>query len=116
MPAYLFSSLRLSFVIARDNEELKIRRSAARKQADDYTHNRLFARGAVTSEVMPEGMLENMTEKCAHKICSCPARADTGYCGGYCMTASKDPDAGIVCGCGHPECKPGDIPMPTQSP
>jgi hypothetical protein len=53
MPAYLFSSLRLSFVIARDNEELKIRRSAARKQADDYTHNRLLARCAVTSEVMP---------------------------------------------------------------
>ena len=64
---------------------------------------------------MPEVIAENITDKCAHKICSCPARADTGYCGGYCMTASKDPDAGAVCGCGHPECKSGDIPMPTQS-
>jgi hypothetical protein len=53
MPAYLFSILRLSFVIARDNEERKIRRAAAREQADDYTHNRLLTRGAVTSEVMP---------------------------------------------------------------
>jgi len=64
---------------------------------------------------MPEVITENITDKCAHKICSCPARADTGYCSGYCMTASKDPDVGAVCGCGHPECKPGDIPMPTQS-
>ena len=57
---------------------------------------------------MREMTAENMTDKCAHKICSCPARADTGYCGNYCMTASKDPDAGAVCGCGHPECKTGD--------
>jgi hypothetical protein len=56
MPAYLFSILRSSrssFVIARGNEERKIRRSAAREQADDYTHNRLHTRGAVTLEVMP---------------------------------------------------------------
>jgi len=76
---------------------------------------RKIRRGAVEPEVMPDIMLETMTEKCAHKTCSCPARADTGYCGGYCMAASKDHDAGFACGCGHPECKPGDIPMPTQS-
>jgi hypothetical protein len=64
---------------------------------------------------MPELTAENMTDKCAHRICSCPARADTGYCGNYCATVSKDPDAGAVCGCGHPECKTGDIPMPTES-
>jgi hypothetical protein len=49
MPAYLFSILRLSFVIAVDNEERKIRRSAAHEQADDYAHNRLLRRGAVAS-------------------------------------------------------------------
>jgi hypothetical protein len=53
MPAYLFFILRSSFVIARGNEERKIRRGAAREQADDYTHDRLLKRGVVTSEVMP---------------------------------------------------------------
>jgi len=53
MPAYLFSILRLSFVIARRDEERKIRRAAAREQADDYTHDRLLTRGVVASEVMP---------------------------------------------------------------
>ncbi|HEY8460105.1 MAG TPA: hypothetical protein VIM99_06970 [Blastocatellia bacterium] len=66
-------------------------------------------------QVMPEAITESVTDKCAHKICSCPARADTGYCSNYCMTASNSPDADLVCRCGHPECKPGDIPMPTQS-
>jgi hypothetical protein len=65
--------------------------------------------------VMPEIITESITDKCAHRSCSCPARADTGYCGSYCMTASKNPDPSGVCGCGHPECKPGDIPMPTQA-
>jgi hypothetical protein len=67
------------------------------------------------SEAMPEVIAESITDKCAHRVCCCPARADTGYCSSYCMTVSKDPDAGSVCRCGHPECKPGDIPMPTQS-
>jgi hypothetical protein len=102
MPAYyfLFSILRLSFVIARSH------------LAEYRAQGRCNARGHA---IMPEGILENVTNQCAHKICSCPARADTGYCGGYCMTASQNPDADVVCGCGHPECKSGDIPMPTQS-
>src|SRR5262245_21466870 len=97
MSAYLFSALPLASPEAMTKDKREIRR------------------GALQSDVMPDAMLETMTEKCAHRICSCPARADTGYCGSYCMAASKDPDAGVVCGCGHPECKPGDIPMPTQS-
>jgi len=64
---------------------------------------------------MPELMQESLTNKCAHKICSCPAKADTGFCGNYCQAASNDPVAGSVCRCGHPECRPGDIPMPAQS-
>jgi len=54
-------------------------------------------------------VVESMTDKCAHTICHCPAQAGSGYCGSYCMAASNDPDADSVCGCGHPECKPGDI-------
>jgi hypothetical protein len=91
--------------------------AAPRAKASGYMCGQPLAsaRGAVELQVMPDIILETMTDKCAHRICSCPARADTGYCSDYCVAASKDPDAGLVCGCGHPECKPGSIPMPTQS-
>lgn len=46
---------------------------------------------------MPE-----MTDKCGHSICHCPARMETDYCSEYCETAADDLETG--CRCDHPEC------------
>jgi hypothetical protein len=47
--------------------------------------------------------MTEMTDKCAHAACHCPARMDSGYCGEYCKTAEDDFETG--CQCGHPECQ-----------
>lgn len=46
---------------------------------------------------MPE-----MTDKCAHSICHCPARMENGYCSEYCEHAEDELETG--CRCDHPEC------------
>lgn len=46
---------------------------------------------------MPE-----MTDKCAHPPCHCPARMDTEYCSEACEVAKDDEETG--CQCGHAEC------------
>ncbi len=48
--------------------------------------------------VMPE-----ITEKCAHPRCKCPAQTVGGYCGEFCKNAMRSDE--IECKCGHAECK-----------
>jgi hypothetical protein len=46
--------------------------------------------------------MSEMTDKCAHPLCHCPARMDTEYCSEFCAQASVEAEAG--CQCGHAEC------------
>lgn len=46
--------------------------------------------------------MSEMTDKCAHPSCHCPARMDTEYCSEACETAKDDEETG--CQCGHAEC------------
>lgn len=46
--------------------------------------------------------MSEMTDKCAHASCHCPAQMDNDYCSEYCETADDDIETG--CQCGHPEC------------
>jgi hypothetical protein len=47
--------------------------------------------------------MAEMTDKCAHAHCHCPAGRDTGYCSEYCETAAAE-EKETACQCGHPEC------------
>lgn len=47
--------------------------------------------------------MSEMTDKCAHPVCHCPANMDTEYCCEYCeVTKTEEENA---CQCGHPECQ-----------
>jgi hypothetical protein len=48
-------------------------------------------------------MAGNEPEKCAHPICTCPAREDSKYCSAYCEDAGDTTEIG--CNCGHAGCK-----------
>lgn len=51
---------------------------------------------------MPE-----MTDKCAHPSCHCPAQMENDYCSEYCESAEGDLETG--CRCGHPECHSAQV-------
>ena len=51
-------------------------------------------------------MAEKKIEKCAHPGCSCPAAADSKYCGAYCEGSANRPS--IACNCRHAECGAGE--------
>ncbi len=46
--------------------------------------------------------MSEMTDKCAHPSCHCPARMDIEYCSESCELAKDDDESG--CQCGHAEC------------
>lgn len=46
--------------------------------------------------------MSEMTDKCAHPSCHCPARMDIEYCSEFCEQAEDDAEIG--CQCGHAEC------------
>ncbi len=46
--------------------------------------------------------MSEMTDKCAHPACHCPARMDTECCSEACELAQHDEETG--CQCGHAEC------------
>ena len=47
--------------------------------------------------------MSEMTDKCAHPSCHCPAHMDTEYCSEYCELAEDDEEES-GCRCGHAEC------------
>lgn len=47
--------------------------------------------------------MSEMTDKCAHPACHCPAHMDTEYCSEYCELA-EDEEEESGCRCGHAEC------------
>jgi hypothetical protein len=57
--------------------------------------------------------MNEITDKCAHAACHCPARMDSGYCCEYCKTAEDDFERG--CLCGHPECQRAALRLITSS-
>lgn len=46
--------------------------------------------------------MSEMTDKCAHSLCHCPAHMDTEYCSEYCEFADDEEETN--CQCGHAEC------------
>jgi hypothetical protein len=63
--------------------------------------------------------LEAMAERlCAHEPCHCEPRPGEQHCGSICARAAESaPRAGATarCACGHPECRPENVP-PDQPP
>lgn len=47
--------------------------------------------------------MSEMTDKCAHLTCHCPAHMDSGYCCDRCEMGTGDDETG--CQCGHAECQ-----------
>jgi hypothetical protein len=47
-------------------------------------------------------MADTKNNKCAHRLCSCIAPADSKYCSTYCEAAKDTTD--IACGCEHAGC------------
>jgi len=55
-------------------------------------------------------IVDQSTQTCAHKDCSCEVPAGQTYCGPYCAnatTASPAEASESGCGCGHPQCGSG---------
>ena len=47
-------------------------------------------------------------QRCAHSACKCSVPPGQKYCSRHCEEHAKknDPEAKVLCGCGHPECGP----------
>lgn len=53
-----------------------------------------------------------MNDKCEHRTCHCPPRADSEYCSEFCKNAADDFTEG--CHCGHQDCHENKATTTTQ--
>src|ERR1044071_1185213 len=50
-------------------------------------------------------MADEVSNKCKHGPCDCPAEQGSKYCGEYCKEADKSHVMEIGCGCEHDGCR-----------
>lgn len=59
-----------------------------------------------------------MSERmCRHEPCPCQPAPDSAWCSEVCRNAAKrSPPPDEDCDCGHPECRPENVPEDTPAP